>query len=88
MGFEPMTCRLRIGCSTTKLRWHGKKPPILDRFSGVVKPDSRPAVPGGRRTRPAAGSVPPLASRNSPLTRRLTQAPYNSPPLHQEHPEH
>jgi hypothetical protein len=21
MGVEPMTCRLRIGCSTSKLRW-------------------------------------------------------------------
>src|SRR5215470_15857667 len=25
MGVEPMTCRLRIGCSTSKLRWRGEK---------------------------------------------------------------
>jgi hypothetical protein len=25
MGVEPMTCRLRIGCSTSKLRWRSGK---------------------------------------------------------------
>ena len=36
-GFEPETCRLRIGCSTTKLRWRAEKTAILDRFSWIVK---------------------------------------------------
>jgi hypothetical protein len=26
MGVEPMTCRLRIGCSTSKLRWQRRRP--------------------------------------------------------------
>jgi hypothetical protein len=26
MGVEPMTCRLRIGCSTSKLRWRSEEP--------------------------------------------------------------
>jgi hypothetical protein len=25
MGVEPMTCRLRIGCSTSKLRWRSER---------------------------------------------------------------
>src|SRR6516164_9599695 len=56
MGLEPMTCRLRIGCSTTKLRWHGKKPPILDRFNRIVKSAFVRQIAGLRRGRPGSAS--------------------------------
>lgn len=41
VGFEPTTCRLRIGCSTAELHWRGLLPRglrILARLVGVAPP--------------------------------------------------
>jgi hypothetical protein len=62
MGVEPMTCRLRIGCSTSKLRWRSEK--AREYLSMIAS--------SNRLTRQAtAGRVATLRARFSPVGPKL-----------------